>query len=125
MGESVIIFIGLIFVPIALIIASIFIWRSPQPPGGLGYRTARAERSPEAWYTAQVTFAKLTLFTHIPVLVLTAVLGCIIIINRFTDEQAIPLIIVAVFIEMVVLIVDIAVTENKLKRLFDKNGKLK
>ena len=110
-------------VPITMIGIGV-LWRKggPKKINGLyGYRTTRSMASQEAWYFAHIYSGKVFLIIGIIQFIITIPIG----IYYWPKDDALvetaTLIVLA--IQMLFFILTIPITELKLKKKFDKNGK--
>ena len=110
------------FVPLSFLISGLVIWRNPQPFGGLGYRTARAEKNEQTWHFAQVTWGRIAFFSNIPVLMRSAAAAAIAVLTTLTAAQLTVMLLIIAALIVADMAVSIAATEKKLADAFDKNG---
>lgn len=117
--ENAILLVGFISVPLVLIIVGALMWRFPPSPNGMvGYKTARAQRSNEAWYAAQTTSGKYMLFSNIPVLVLSIIAGLMPILTDMPEADITRLTVLVTAVQVLVIFGVIIATEIYLAKKF-------
>lgn len=123
MTENIIIIACNSVCPLLMIIISIaMMFRPGQFRSGIGYHTSMSQKSESTWYEAQAFFSKVTLFSNIPTLVISAALTAILEFRGLSDKDEIAMIIMVCTIQVVVLMCDIIATEKHLHDNFDKDG---
>ncbi|MGN1111248.1 MAG: hypothetical protein ACI4QY_06300 [Oscillospiraceae bacterium] len=122
MSDNVIFLITAIPVPIIMLIVGITIWKNPPSPGSVGYKSKYARSSPEAWFFAQITWGKLSVFHNIPTLIGTIIAEVTGILLRLDENQGLMLYIVVTTAQVVVIFTDIFITEHRLKKNYNADG---
>lgn len=114
-----------VLMPLIMLITGALMWRFPAKYKGMGYHTARAESSPEAWVFAQYWCTRLMVFSHIPLLVLSIAAAAIGAAMELSEADCARLVFLITFIQLAVVFGVIIAVEVKLHKNFDKNGKPK
>lgn len=124
MNYNVVYLLSELIAPVIILAVSAALWKKPPSLGEqIGYRTRRSQSSEEAWYFAQVYWGRTTALVFAGFTALTVVVGIIGILANFGDIAGFAVFIAQNVLLVILLIVTIAMTENKLKTLFDENGK--
>ena len=111
-------FISSVTIPVLMMIFGFVSWRfPPEPNGTIGYRTKRSQSSEKAWYFAQQFWGKLSLFSNIPVLILSA-LGMTWAVRSIDDGDTLSYImLIMIMVQTLLIFVGIGITESRLKKL--------
>lgn len=105
-------------IPIIMIISGALIWKNPPAPNGaVGYRTKRSRSSEKVWYIAQSFWGKLSLFTNIPMMIVTALFMVLCIRNGMNNDDLVNVMVTFVIIQTIMIFAEIAITENKLRKI--------
>ncbi|MCM1166984.1 MAG: SdpI family protein [Lachnospiraceae bacterium] len=124
MGESVIIAVCDMFLPLTLLGLGLMVWLTKPDYGNVfGYRTTWSLKSGETWERAQGVFGKMCTMTYAALSFLTLVSGLLPIIIGGFDEYVTEILVTAVNLTNVLaLFAVIGATEGIVKREFDKDG---
>lgn len=90
--------------------------------GKTGYKSKRSYSSIQAWYFAQMTYGKLSVFSNIPCFIGTVIV-CVMgnILNLSEDNELIMYIVVTA-VQCMIIFANIFITEYKLKKHFNPDG---
>ena len=107
-----------------MLLVSLTLWKNPPKMNeSIGYRTKRSQLSEEAWNFAQVYWGKISTITFAVFTGATVVVGLIGILRNFGDGLGFTVCMIQAAVLVILLFVNIGIVENKLKLLFDENGK--
>ena len=110
--------------PLIMLLVSLTLWKNPPKMNeSIGYRTKRSQLSEEAWNFAQVYWGKISTITFAVFTGATVVVGLIGILRNFGDGLGFTVCMIQAAVLVILLFVNIGIVENKLKLLFDENGK--
>ncbi len=113
--------VSALLIPIVMIVSGGIFWKTPPAPNGFaGYRTRRSQSSEKVWYAAQSIWGKISLFTNIPQLVISAVAMVLCMRSGMSDDGLADVMITLIVVQTIVIFADIAVTENKLRSITGK-----
>lgn len=120
--ENLMYFIYSLVLPIVFVIVGLVLYKRPPKFGGLGYRTAMAEKNPYTWHTAQLTGGRtLAVFYGIS-LPFSALATGLAALLRAQEDTALLIFFAVLAVQVLLLIPVIAITERTLRRSFDSNG---
>lgn len=123
MDKNVILMLESLIIPITMMLTALFIWKFPAEFRGLfAYHTVYAEKSPAAWAAAQYFFGKLGFFSNLAALVLTVAAFVPVLVAERFEPFGTLVCMIATVAQVVLVLVDIFVTEGMLKKRFDKEG---
>ncbi len=124
MNYNVVNLLSELIAPVIVTLVSLAMWKNPPRMNeGVGYKTRRSQSSEEAWNFAQVYSGRLMTLIFAGYTALTVIVGLVGILMNFGEGTGLAVLIAQSVVLVVLIIVIIVITENKLKTLFDENGK--
>lgn len=123
MSDNVIIFICEMLLPLSMVIIGLIMWRfTPAMNHFIGYRTVLSMRNDATWYTVQRIFGKLAVISGTVMVVITAIAGSFMVALNVSEDTAAVVCITVTGVQVAAMLVDTAVTEKRLRQMFNKDG---
>lgn len=126
MGESIIIAVCNMFLPLTMLGLGLMVWKTHPPFGDVfGYRTTQSLKSPEAWNMAQAFFGRSCTLTYAVLSLLTLIAGLVPIFFKVDEMATAWIVTVANTVDFAALFAVIFITERKVKKYFNEGDRLK
>lgn len=123
MNYNVLYLLSELITPVIMLLISVTMLKNPpKMTENIGYRTRRSRASEEAWNFAQIYWARLSTVTSAALAGATVVVGLIGILRNFSDTLGFAVFMIQSAVLVILLFVNIAMVENKLKAIFDEQG---
>lgn len=120
--ENLMYLIYSLVIPIVFTITGLIIWKKPSPYGGLGYRTAMADKNPVTWQMAQMVSGKTFAKTYAIALAVSALAMLLTVLLNAPESTALIVFFALLAVQVLLIIPVVVITESTLRRCFDKDG---
>lgn len=124
MGESIIIAVCNMLLPLTMLGLGLMVWKTRPPYGDIfGYRTTQSLKSPETWEMAQALFGRFCTLTYAVLCAVTLIASLVPIFVK-TDDTVMMWIVTAVnTVDFIALFFIIGFVDHTVKKAFPDNKK--